>query len=89
MQKFKIIGYVSLIVSVILTVISIALYQAYAEGNLMLETFFCISSTCFSRADIFCPAFVLGFLTLALGLVLIGEDVYEKLNRLSKLKRAS
>tara|TARA_R110002049_G_C9178700_1_gene563530 strand:+ start:45441 stop:45752 length:312 start_codon:yes stop_codon:yes gene_type:complete len=64
-------GYISIMVGVVLLVIAIVLYQMYSAGNLMLETFICVAAVCYSRADIFCPAYILGFLLISLGLTLI------------------
>lgn len=84
MNRYKSIGYVSLIIGVILFALSIIIYQMYAEENLMLETFVCISSSCFSRASIFMLSMIIGCMTLFMGLVILAEDLYEKINRRSK-----
>ena len=63
-------GYMSILVGVVIFVIAIGLYQMYSAGNLMLETFFCVEAVCLSRADIFCPACILGILLICLGLTL-------------------
>jgi len=82
MSKSNIIGYISAIVGVVFLTIAFIVFQKYAEGNLMLEMFFCISSVCLSRVDIFFPVFVVGYLSLALSLALLGEHITKNLMRI-------
>lgn len=81
MNKPNLIGYISLIVGVIFLAIAFTAFNIYAEGSLMLETLFCISSACLSRAEIFFPVFLVGYLLLALGLALLGEHIINNLMR--------
>lgn len=82
MNRVNIIGYISAIVGVVFLAIAFGVFQKYAEGNLMSETYFCISSVCLSRVDIFFPVFIAGYISLALSLALLGEHIVSKLMQL-------
>ena len=82
MNKLNTIGYISLTVGVVLLAIAFTVFEIYEEGGLILEKFFCISSMCLSRADIFFPIFLIGYLLLALSLALLGEHIINHLMRI-------
>lgn len=82
MKNLNLIGYISLIAGVVLLAVAFTAFNAYEEGNLMLENFFCSLTVCFSRADIFFPVFVIGYILLALGLALLGDHIINNLMRL-------
>ncbi len=82
MSKSNIIGYISFIAGVIIIAITFSIFEANAEGTLMVDTFFCISSACFSRADIFFPIFGVGYILLALGIALLSEHIINNLRRM-------
>ena len=81
MSKLNKLGYISLSAGVVFLAIAFAEFGMYEE-SLMIKPFFCISSVCLSRADIFFPAFLVGYLLLALGLALLGEHIISNLKQI-------
>lgn len=84
MSTYKIFGYATLLLSGVLLLVSVILYLEYAHENLMLNTLFCLSSVCISRADVFCPSLILGFVALVLALLLVWEDIGKFFNKITR-----
>ncbi len=81
MSKLNKIGYISLIGGVALVAIALTTFNKHAEGSQMVEDFFCLSSMCLSRAEVFFPIFIIGYLLLAFSLALLGEQISKNLMR--------